>query len=146
MLPLQPKLQNILSVSHSQVTSSIHPLDKVWISPILTSCFFYLAEPPQFLVKLPPSTFVKQCESYRFECKTNNATSIKLCWYKNDQKLTVGDNYNIGFADSTAYLKLRTTSVEDNGVYTCEAYNDSGNASCSTVLTVQGQTLNRFIM
>ncbi|CAL8342161.1 unnamed protein product [Arctogadus glacialis] len=105
-----------------------------------------VTEPPKFLVKLPPSTFVKQSESHRFECKTNSATSIKLCWYKNDQKLTVGDNYNIGFADSTAYLKLRTTSVEDNGVYTCEAYNDAGNASCSTVLAVQGQTLNRLIM
>lgn len=56
--------------------------------------------------------------------------------------LTEGDNYKIVFADSTAYLQLRTPGVEDNGVYTCEAYNDAGNASCSTVLTVQGQTLN----
>ena len=48
------------------------------------------------------------------------------------------------FVDSTAYLQLRTTRFEDNGVYTCEAHNDAGSASCSTILTVQGQLLNIF--
>uniref|UniRef100_A0A667WR14 Ig-like domain-containing protein n=1 Tax=Myripristis murdjan TaxID=586833 RepID=A0A667WR14_9TELE len=56
-----------------------------------------------------------------------------------------GDNYKIMFADSTAYLQLRTTKFEDNGVYTCEAHNDAGSASCSTILTVQGQLLNGYL-
>lgn len=93
-------------------------------------------------MKLPTTTFVKQREDHRFECKTTSAPSLKISWYKNDQLLTKGDKYKIVSADSTAYLQLRTTDVEDNGVYTCEAYNAAGNASCSTVLTVQGQTLN----
>lgn len=48
------------------------------------------------------------------------------------------------FVDSTAYLQLRTTRFEDNGVYTCEAHNDAGSESCSSVLTVQGQLLNIY--
>ncbi len=113
---------------------------------VVTWSFFDFAEPPQFVQKLPPTTFVKQCEGYRFDCKATSARSLKMCWYKNDQKLTDGDNYKIMFVDSTAYLQLRTTRFEDNGVYTCEVHNDAGSASCSTVLTVQGQLLNCFIL
>lgn len=103
--------------------------------------FFDFAEPPQFIQKLPPATFVKLCEGHRFECKATSARSLKMCWYKNDQKITEGNNYKVVFVDSTAYLQLRTTRFEDNGVYTCEAQNDAGSVSCSTVLTVQGQLL-----
>lgn len=107
--------------------------------------FFDFAEPPQFVLKLPSTTFVKLCEGQRFECKFSSAPSLKMCWYKNDQKITDGGNYKIMFVDSTAYLQLRTTKFEDKGVYTCEAHNDAGSASCSTVLTVQGQLLNGYL-
>uniref|UniRef100_A0A8P4KEG5 Ig-like domain-containing protein n=1 Tax=Dicentrarchus labrax TaxID=13489 RepID=A0A8P4KEG5_DICLA len=94
-------------------------------------------ESPQFVLKLPPTTFVKLCEGYRFECKFTSSRSLNMCWYKNDQKITDGNNYKIMFVDSSAYLQLRTTRFEDNGVYTCEAHNDAGSASCSTILTIQ---------
>uniref|UniRef100_A0A3B3TKS6 Ig-like domain-containing protein n=1 Tax=Poecilia latipinna TaxID=48699 RepID=A0A3B3TKS6_9TELE len=94
-------------------------------------------EPPRFIVKLPPTTFVKQCEGLRLECKTNSARSLKMCWYKNDQKISDGGNYEAMFVDSTAYLQLHSARLEDNGVYTCEVHNDAGSASCSTTLTVQ---------
>lgn len=45
--------------------------------------------------------------------------------------------------DSTAYLQISNATFDDNGVYTCEAHNDAGSASCSSVLTVQGQLLSR---
>lgn len=66
-----------------------------------------------------------------------------MCWYKNDHKITDGGNYKVMFVDSTAYLQLHTTRFEDSGVYTCEAHNDAGSVSCSTVLTVQGQKPNK---
>lgn len=111
---------------------------------IVTSEFYDFAELPQFILKLPPTTFVKKSEGQRFECKVTSTQSLKMCWYKNDQKLTDGGNYKIMFVDATGYLQLQTTRFEDNGVYTCEAYNEAGSASCSTVLTVQGQLLYRF--
>uniref|UniRef100_A0A3Q3SIW3 Ig-like domain-containing protein n=1 Tax=Mastacembelus armatus TaxID=205130 RepID=A0A3Q3SIW3_9TELE len=94
-------------------------------------------EPPQFILKLPPTTFVKQPEAHRFECKATSSQSLNMCWYKNDQKITDGGNYKLMFVDSTAYLQLNASTFEDNGVYTCEAHNDAGSANCSTVLTVQ---------
>lgn len=96
------------------------------------------AEPPHFIQKLPPTTFVKQRESHRFECKATSSRSLTMSWYKNDQKIMDGGNYKTMFVDSTAYLQLHTTTFQDNGVYTCEAHNDAGSVSCSTVLTVQG--------
>lgn len=100
---------------------------------------FDFSEPPQFVLKLPTTTFVKQCEGHRFECKAVASQSLTMCWFKNDQKITDGGNYKTMFVDSTAYLQLLSTKFEDNGVYTCEARNDAGSASCSTVLKVQGQ-------
>ncbi|KAI4795897.1 hypothetical protein KUCAC02_029578 [Chaenocephalus aceratus] len=100
-------------------------------------CRWTKAEPPKFALKLPPTTFVKQSEGYRFECKAIASRSLKMCWYKNDQKITDGDNYRTTFVDSTAYLQLQSTRFADNGVFTCEAHNDAGSLSCSTVLTVQ---------
>jgi len=115
------------------------------MSMIVTSSFFDFAEPPQFILKLPPTTFVKQCEGLRLECKATSARSLKMCWYKNDQKITDGGNYKTMFVDSTAYLQLRSTRFEDNGVYTCEVHNDAGSASCSTTLTVQGQLSSGYL-
>lgn len=109
------------------------------LCPRVTWSFFDFAEPPQFIQKLPATTFVKLCEGHRFECKATSSHSLKMCWYKNDQKITEGNNYKIMLVDSTSYLQLHTTRFEDNGVYTCEAQNDAGSVSCSSVLTVQGQ-------
>lgn len=121
--------------------------------PLLLKCYFmlrivtwyfsYFAEPPQFVLKLPPSTFVKQYEGHCFECKVTSVQSLRICWYKNDQQITDGGNYNTVCVDSNAYLQISNATFDDNGVYTCEAHNDAGSASCSSVLTVQGQLLNR---
>lgn len=120
--------------------SSIRPIDShLFIcAEVSNLIFFYFAEPPQFVLKLPPKTFVKQSEGHRFQCKATCSRSLNMCWYKNDEKITDGGNYETMFVDSAAYLQLRTTRSEDNGVYTCEAHNDAGSASCSSVLTVQG--------
>lgn len=88
---------------------------------------------------------MKQREGHRFECKATSTRSLNMCWYKDDEKIIDGGNYKTMFVDSTAYLQLRTTGFEDNGVYTCEAHNDAGSVSCSTVLIVQGQLFNRHL-
>lgn len=43
------------------------------------------------------------------------------------------------FGDLSARLQLLSAAFEDSGIYTCEVHNDAGSASCSSVLTVQGQ-------
>ncbi|CDQ65442.1 unnamed protein product [Oncorhynchus mykiss] len=95
------------------------------------------AEPPEFALKLPVTKFVKKCEPLRLECKVKDTPSLRMQWYKNDTKITDGDNYRQSFVDSMAVLALRTTRFDDNGVYTCEATNDAGSISCSTTLRVK---------
>lgn len=85
---------------------------------------------------------VKQYEGHCFECKVTSVQSLRICWYKNDQQITDGGNYKTMCVDSTAYLQISNATFDDNGVYSCEAHNDAGSASCSSVLTVQGQLLS----
>lgn len=125
-------LPSAISIQQSHIYSSLSIAHRNLV-------FFDFAEPPQFIQKLPATTFVKLCEGLRFECKATSSHSLKMYWYKNDQKITEGNNYKIMLVDSTSYLQLHTTRFEDNGVYTCEAQNDAGCVSCSSVLTVQGQ-------
>lgn len=100
--------------------------------------YFGFAEPPEFVLKLPVTKFVKKCEPLSLECKVTGAPSLRMQWYKNDTKITEGDNYRTSFVDSMAVLELHTTRFEDDGVYTCEATNEAGSISCSTTLTVKG--------
>ncbi|KAM9710661.1 titin-like [Menidia menidia] len=100
-------------------------------------CCVRLTEPPQFVLKLPPTTFVKQCEAVRLEVRATSARSLKVCWYKNEQKITDGGNYKTTLVDCSALLQLRSSRFADGGVYTCELHNGAGSASCSTTLTVQ---------
>uniref|UniRef100_A0A672I9B9 Ig-like domain-containing protein n=1 Tax=Salarias fasciatus TaxID=181472 RepID=A0A672I9B9_SALFA len=94
-------------------------------------------EPPEFVLKLPATKFVKQGESLRLECKASGTPPLKTAWYKHDAKLTEGGNYRTSFVDSVAVLELLRASFDDDGVFTCEAQNDAGSVSCSTTLTVK---------
>lgn len=100
---------------------------------------FWLSEPPEFVLKLPATKFVRQGESLRLECKVRGTAPLSVTWYKHDTKVTDGGNYRTSFVDSVAVLELHSTNFDDDGVYTCEAQNDAGSVSCSTTLTVKGQ-------
>lgn len=105
---------------------------------------FGLPEPPEFVLKLPATKFVKRDESLRLECKVRGTAPLKTTWYKNDTKVSDGGNYRTSFVDSLAVLELAFSSFDDDGVYTCEAQNDAGSVSCSTTLTVKGQPPTDF--
>ena len=93
------------------------------------------------MLKLPGTKFVKKGEPLHLECKISGTAPLKMTWYKNDSQVTDGSNIRRSFVDSVAVLELLTTSFHDDGVYTCEAQNDAGSVSCSTSVTVKGQTL-----
>lgn len=102
---------------------------------------FRFPEPPEFVLKLPATKFVKRGESLRLECKVSGTAPLKVTWYKHDTKVTDGANVRTSFVDSVAVLELLSSSFDDDGVYTCEAQNDAGSVSCSTTLSVKGQHL-----
>uniref|UniRef100_A0A3Q3GI96 Ig-like domain-containing protein n=1 Tax=Labrus bergylta TaxID=56723 RepID=A0A3Q3GI96_9LABR len=98
---------------------------------------FWLSEPPEFVLKLPATKFVRQGESLRLECKVSGTTPLTVTWYKHETRVTDGGNYKTSFVDSVAVLELHSSSFDDDGVYTCEAQNDAGSVSCSTTLSVK---------
>lgn len=82
---------------------------------------------------------MKLCEGHSLECRVSSSQSLNICWYKNDQKISDGANAKLTFEDLSVCLQLLSAAFEDSGVYTCEVHNAAGSASCSSVLTVQGQ-------
>uniref|UniRef100_A0A8C9WKI6 Ig-like domain-containing protein n=1 Tax=Scleropages formosus TaxID=113540 RepID=A0A8C9WKI6_SCLFO len=94
-------------------------------------------EPPEFVLKLPPTKFVKQYEALRLECKVIGTPLIRILWYKNENVIAEGGNYKMSFVDSVAVLEIPISRFEDDGIYTCEAQNDAGSISCSTTLIVK---------
>ncbi|MEQ2170438.1 hypothetical protein GOODEAATRI_000278 [Goodea atripinnis] len=59
-------------------------------------------KPPEFVLKLPASKFVKRDESLRLECKVRGTAPLKTTWYKHDTKVSDGGNYRTSFVDSVA--------------------------------------------
>lgn len=98
------------------------------------------------MLKLPVAKFVKHSDSLRLECKVSGTTPLKVTWYKHDTKVMDGANCKTSFVDSVAVLELLSANFDDDGVYTCEAQNDAGIASCSTTLSVKGQPLTDFLL
>lgn len=102
-------------------------------------CFSASAVPPEFVLKLPATKFVKRGELLRLECRVSGSAPLNVTWYKHDAKVTEGANVRTSLVDSLAVLELLSSSFDDDGVYTCEAQNDAGSVSCSTTLSVKGQ-------
>lgn len=100
--------------------------------------FFAFTEPPEFVQKLPATKFLKMGLPLRLECRVTGTPPLKISWYKNDNALTESNNVAMAFDGSLAVLEIFSTSCEDDGVYTCEVYNDAGTKSCSTTLSVKG--------
>lgn len=75
---------------------------------------------------------------------------INVTWYKNNMLLNSSEKYKISFSDSAAVLEINDINVEDSGDYVCEAQNEAGTDSCSTIITVKGSynvaAVEKFIL
>lgn len=143
-----PSCLSSLTVCHQLLTSRLaiapssvsQPFTKSLNCSVQLTCIcFGFPEPPEFLLKLPATKFVKQGEALRLECKVTGTAPLKMTWYRHDSKIVDSGKYRMSFVDSVAVLELPAARFDDDGVYTCEAQNDAGSISCSTTLTVKGQ-------
>ncbi|KAF7709182.1 hypothetical protein HF521_016032 [Silurus meridionalis] len=96
-----------------------------------------VAEPPEFVQKLPATKFLNMGLPLRLECKVTGTPPVKISWFKHDHAVTESSNARMAFDGSVAVLEILQTSCDDDGVYTCEAQNDAGTKSCSTTLSVK---------
>uniref|UniRef100_A0A8C9EWA3 Ig-like domain-containing protein n=1 Tax=Pavo cristatus TaxID=9049 RepID=A0A8C9EWA3_PAVCR len=85
-----------------------------------------------------PTHLVKKGEYAELTCKVTGTPEIKITWFKDDRELKESDKFRMSFTKSLAILHLTEVETEDSGEYICEARNDAGKDTCSTIVTVKG--------
>lgn len=116
---------------------------------LLLNVFLKPTEPAAFTEKLEPAHLVKKGGYAELTCKVTGTPEIKITWFKHDRELKESDKFRMSFTKSLAVLHLTDVETEDSGEYICEARNDAGKDTCSTIVTVKGvcdfQQLNQFV-
>lgn len=81
---------------------------------------------------------IRKGEYAHLECKVTGTPEIKVSWFKDDKEMKQSDKCKLSLVGSTAVLRLVDVTVEDSGEYICEARNDAGKDTCSSVVAVKG--------
>ncbi|XP_039261779.2 SPEG neighbor protein-like [Styela clava] len=82
--------------------------------------------PPRFLDGLQDVTIVEGSAS-RLDCRLGGFPDPTVTWFKDNQEIKEGSNYQIIFEDpDICALVLLKGRVEDNGRYSCKAFNQFG--------------------
>lgn len=68
----------------------------------------------------------------------DNDPKLKIEWLHNGQPLMFGSRIKTSYDFGLIILHIVSTIPEDNGEYTCIAFNDSGSAMTSGQLMCQG--------
>lgn len=74
----------------------------------------------------------------KIEGRVSGSQPLKVTWYKDNNEIYGSDKYDVSFKDNMAMLCVRDSATSDSGVYTCEASNEAGKASCRVSLTISG--------
>ncbi|NWV68584.1 TITIN protein, partial [Malurus elegans] len=104
---------------------------------VTCSANLFVKEPAAFKEKLEPTHLVKKGGYAELTCEVAGTPEIKITWFKDDRELKESDKYNISFTKSLAILRVSEVDTEDSGEYICEAKNDAGKDTCSSVVTVK---------
>ncbi|KRT86913.1 Immunoglobulin, partial [Oryctes borbonicus] len=75
-------------------------------------------------------------DSVALECKFDASPSANIRWEKAGKLVHLGDDFNAEFDGSVAKLLISQVYPEDEGEYTCIAYNDLGKAYTSACIVV----------
>jgi len=91
------------------------------------------SQPPQFLKNLTSNTTVNQGESVHLETSVEprNDVSLTVEWHKDGQSISLGSRFNAVFDRGFCVLDILYTYPEDDGIYTCIARNNCGEAQSS---------------
>lgn len=81
-------------------------------------------------------------KTVKIEGRVSGSQPLTVSWYKDNSEICASDKYDISFKNNMAVLCVRGSTGSDGGVYTCEASNEAGKASCNVSLTVTGRTLS----
>ena len=94
---------------------------------------------PSFIVPLKLHTATKGYECY-MSCAVKGNPTPHITWYRNHISLNTDTNYYITNTFGVCSLLILHVGPKDMGEYTIIAQNSLGQAECSTLLSVRGET------
>uniref|UniRef100_A0AAQ6A1M3 receptor protein-tyrosine kinase n=1 Tax=Amphiprion ocellaris TaxID=80972 RepID=A0AAQ6A1M3_AMPOC len=99
-------------------------------------------EPPVLLNNLTDCT-VNVSSSVTLSCPSEGVPPPTITWYKDECSLTQGSGIVISAEDGTLHIDRIT--VEDQGLYTCQATNERGSAESSAHIWVNSSSETSFL-
>ncbi|XP_019749859.1 titin-like [Hippocampus comes] len=94
------------------------------------------ALPPAFIKRPPESMTDWAGKTVAMESRVSGSQPLKVSWVKDNEEIRPSAKYDVIFENNAAALFVRDADVSDCGVYTCEASNEEGKASCRVALTI----------
>ncbi|XP_074405031.1 protein sax-3-like [Zonotrichia albicollis] len=99
-------------------------------------------EPPTFVRELRPTEVVKGSEA-TLECEVSGTPPFEVKWLKNNKEMFSSKKYTISTKESVFTLTVANCDISDVGEYQCIISNEGGSCSCSTRLSLKGQSSRR---
>ncbi|KAM4533573.1 vascular endothelial growth factor receptor 1 isoform 2-T2 [Odontesthes bonariensis] len=101
-----------------------------------------ILEPPVLLSNLTDCT-VNVSSSVTLSCPSQGVPPPTITWYKDEHALLQGSGIVISAEDGTLHIDRIT--VEDRGLYTCQATNERGSAESSAYIWVNSVSESSFL-
>ncbi|XP_054032360.1 myosin light chain kinase, smooth muscle isoform X1 [Dryobates pubescens] len=99
-----------------------------------------LGIPPQFESR-PQSLEASEGQEIKFKSKVSGKPKPDVEWFKEGERIKVGEDVQIYEEDETHCLWLKKVCLGDSGSYSCTAFNPRGQTSTSWLLTVRNQPI-----
>ncbi|KAK0408252.1 hypothetical protein QR680_003855 [Steinernema hermaphroditum] len=85
-------------------------------------------EAPRFVAQIQP-VVADEGKAAEFRAKYTGSPDPAIRWYRNNEPIKPGRNYDFGQANGEAWLKILQCSQEDVAEYKCDAVNPGGKAT-----------------
>jgi hypothetical protein len=108
--------------------------------PVILSCRVignFLISKDSFIIEMVPLQKTLTREHVYLNCI--GAEKFDVVWLHNDKEIKPSKDFQHEASGDNRILKISEIFPEDSGTYTCEAFNDAGEAFSSCTLAVTGK-------
>lgn len=97
-------------------------------------------EKPPRIVEHVSSRIVNDGESVVLQCRIGAASKFDVIWLHNEKEIKPSKDFQYDRSGDLCILKIAEIFPEDAGTYTCEVFNDVGEAFSTCTLLVVGKS------
>ena len=97
---------------------------------------------PSFTTSLPKEVIVEENGSLTLQCNVEpkNDSKLSISWFHNGLPISIGSRMEATQDFGVVTLNVKDMSARDQGVYTCKATNEAGEAVAFTTVKSSGQS------